>query len=212
LFAPTGTAVENLRGEGIENGVFETGNTIVDSLRQNLELANRKSKALSGLNLIPKSYVLVTAHRQENVDNPSRLNNIISGLKLVGLHLGLPVIFPAHPRTAAWIKARSVPTDGIRVIGPLGFLDFLKLESNAKLVLTDSGGVQEETCILGVPCITMRENTERPETVEVGSNLIAGTDPERILAGAELMVNRPTHWQNPFGDGATAQRIIDIIQ
>jgi UDP-N-acetylglucosamine 2-epimerase (non-hydrolysing) len=211
LFAPTGTAVENLKKEGITRGVYETGNTIVDSVRENLEIAQRKSKVLTDLDLEPRSYILVTAHRQENVDDPARLGGIVAALRIVGNELALPVIFPAHPRTVARMKAQSVSTEGLRVITPLGFLDFLQLESKARLVLTDSGGVQEETCILHVPCVTMRQNTERPETVEVGSNLVAGTDPDNILAAAKEMAERPAVWTNPFGDGTAARRIIDIV-
>ena len=102
--------------------------------------------------------------------------------------------------------------DGVEVINPLGFLEFLQLEANAKLVLTDSGGVQEETCILGVPCVTLRDNTERPETLEAGSNILAGTRPKRILESVKTMLNRENKWENPFGDGKAGKRIIKLIE
>jgi UDP-N-acetylglucosamine 2-epimerase (non-hydrolysing) len=100
----------------------------------------------------------------------------------------------------------------IRLIEPVDFMDFLKLESHARLVLTDSGGVQEETCIMGVPCVTLRENTERPETIEVGSNILAGTEPDKIMTCAKSMLNKRDVWENPFGDGRASERIVEIIE
>ena len=129
---------------------------------------------LADLGLKPKEYFLVTAHRQENVDSRERLAEIIKGLELVAREFELPVVFPMHPRTRKMMEEFGFDLDGIKVIEPLGFLEFLQLEANARLALTDSGGVQEETCILGVPCVTLRENTERPETVDVGANMLAG--------------------------------------
>ena len=110
------------------------------------------------------------------------------------------------------VEEFSLSTEGIRVIDPVGYLEFLILESKAALILTDSGGVQEESCILTVPCVTLRENTERPETLETGSNLLAGTNPEKILAAAETMINIPRNWSNPFGTGDAAHRIINACK
>jgi UDP-N-acetylglucosamine 2-epimerase (non-hydrolysing) len=170
LFAPTANSRENLRKEGIsDEKIHVTGNTIVDSVYQNLDIAKRKVNVLADLDLEPKEYFLVTAHRQENVDSRSRLAEIIKGLELVCREFSLPIIFPVHPRTRKMIEEFGFELDGIKAIEPLGFLEFLQLEANARLALTDSGGVQEEACILGVPYVTLRENTERPETMDVGN-------------------------------------------
>jgi len=212
LFAPTEKAKQNLLREGIdENKIFVTGNTIVDAVYQNLEIAKRKVNVLEDLGLKPKEYFLVTAHRQENVDVKERLKGILKGLKLIYEEFSMPVVFPIHPRTQKRIKEFGLSLDGIKVINPLGFLEFLQLEANAKLVLTDSGGVQEETCILGVPCVTLRDNTERPETLEVGSNILAGTKPEKILESVKTMFSRENSWKNPFGDGKAGERIIKTL-
>jgi UDP-N-acetylglucosamine 2-epimerase (non-hydrolysing) len=212
LFAPTENSRENLRKEGIaDEKIFVTGNTIVDSVYQNLEIARRKVNVLADLGLKPKEYFLVTAHRQENVDSRERLGEIIKGLELVSSEFSLPVVFPVHPRTRKMAAEFGFEFDGIRAIKPLGFLEFLQLEAGARLALTDSGGVQEETCILGVPCVTLRENTERPETVDVGANVLAGTGSQRILDGARTMHGREMAWKNPFGDGQAGKMIVGCI-
>ncbi|AGK60064.1 UDP-N-acetylglucosamine 2-epimerase [Archaeoglobus sulfaticallidus PM70-1] len=212
LFAPTEVAKQNLIRESIsENSIFVTGNTIVDAVYQNLEIAKKKVSVLKELNLKPKEYFLVTTHRQENVDVRERIKGIIRGLELIHNEFAIPVIFPIHPRTQKRIEEFGFNLNGVTLINPLGFLEFLQLEANAKLVLTDSGGVQEETCVLGVPCVTLRDNTERPETLEVGSNVLAGTKPERILGGVKLMLNKRNNWKNPFGDGKAGERIINAI-
>ncbi len=213
LFAPTEKAKQNLLREGIdENKIFVTGNTIVDAVYQNLEIAERKVNVLRELGLKPKEYFLVTAHRQENVDVKERLKGILKGLELIHKEFSMPVVFPIHPRTQRRIREFGLSLNGIEVINPLGFLEFLQLEANARLVLTDSGGVQEETCILGVPCVTLRDNTERLETLEVGSNVLVGIKPERILEGVRTMFNRENSWENPFGDGRAGERIIEVLE
>ena len=213
LFAPTEKAKQNLLREGVEEDkIFVTGNTIVDAVYQNLEIAKRKVNVLKDLGLKPKEYFLVTAHRQENVDVKERLKEILKGLELIHEEFSMPVIFPIHPRTRRRIREFGLRLDGVTVNDPLGFLEFLQLEANARLVLTDSGGVQEETCILGVPCVTLRDNTERPETLEVGSNIIVGTKREKILEGVKLMFNKENSWENPFGDGRAGERIIEILK
>ena len=192
LFAPTEKAKENLLREGIEeNKISVTGNTIVDAVYQNLEIAKRKVDVLNKLDLEKGGYFLVTAHRQENVDIKERLKGILDGLELVYRKFNYPIIYPVHPRTKKKIRefGLEVP-NGVELIEPLGFLEFLQLEANAKLVLTDSGGVQEETCILKVPCVTLRDNTERPETLNVGSNVLAGVNQEKISEGVKLMLKR----------------------
>ncbi len=213
LFAPTKKARDILIKEGIsKSNIFVTGNTIVDAVYQNLKLANKKSKILEKLLLKPKEYFLLTSHRQENVDKKEKLKGILEGMRLVFEKYQLPIIFPAHPRTVKMIKKFKIKIKkGIKLISPVGFLDFLKMESEARLVFTDSGGVQEETCILKTPCVTLRENTERPETLEVGSNILAGTNSKKILKAAQRMLNKPCFWKNPFGDGRAGEKIINII-
>ena len=213
LFAPTEKAKGNLLKEGIEEDkIFVTGNTIVDAVYQNLEIARGKVDILNKLNLNPEGYFLVTAHRQENVDVKKRLKGILDGLKLVYNDFNLPIIYPIHPRTMKRIKDFGLEVSkGIKLIEPLGFLGFLQLEANAKLVLSDSGGVHEETCILKVPCVTLRDNTERPETLEVGSNVLAGVNQEKILEGVKIRIDKERNWTNPFGDGNAGEKIINFI-
>lgn len=213
LFAPTEIARDNLSREGIpENKISVTGNTIVDSVYQSKEIAERKVNVLDDLGLRPKEYFLVTAHRAENVDDGNRLKEIIKGLKLIKKEFGLPVVFSVHPRTKKMVQEFGLYFDGIRAIEPVGFLEFLQLEANARLALTDSGGVQEETCILGVPCVTLRDNTERPETLEVKSNLLAGANAKAMLNGVKQMLQQGNGWKNPFGDGMASKWILQAFQ
>jgi len=212
LFAPSEDALKNLKDEGINEGkVFHTGNTVVDAVEQNLKLAEKKVDILKKLVLKKNGYIVVTAHRAENVDIEKRLRGIFDGLLLVQQFLKIPIVYPIHPRTVKNMKKFAIETsDNIRLIEPLGYLEFLQLEANAKLVITDSGGLQEEACILKVPCVTVRDNTERPETVEAGINILAGTRPKRILACAQEMLKDGKEWVNPFGDGHAGEKIVDI--
>lgn len=213
LFAPTKNSRQNLLREGIaEEKIHVTGNTIVDSVYQNKEIAMRKVDVLANLGLKPNEYFLVTTHRQENVDDKRRLGEIIRGLELITSEFDLPVVFPVHPRTRKMMDSFGFEFNGIRAIEPLGFLEFLQLEANARLALTDSGGVQEETCILGVPCVTLRDNTERPETLEVGANVLSGAKSERIVGGVVQMLEARTRWKNPFGKGDAGEHIVKIIE
>ncbi len=222
LFAPTPKAREILLGEGIHNDkIFVTGNTIVDTVYQNLEIAKRSSKfdakpttsntELRTLNLEPRNYFLVTLHRQENVDNPARFGSILKGLNKVASEFHLPVIYPIHPRSRKMMAQFGLKPQKLTLIEPIDFLGFLQIESNARLVLTDSGGVQEEACILNVPCVTLRDNTERPETIEVGANILAGTSADKILECVKFMLSSEGNWINPFGDGRAGERIVNII-
>lgn len=212
LFAPTTLAQKNLLREGIrQDKIHITGNTIVDAVFQNLKIAQKSINVLKTLNLSPKKYFLVTAHRAENVDDKDRLKKIITGLCAIRKKYSLPVIFPIHPRTEKKIREFGIDLDEIVVIPPQGFLEFLELEANAKLVLTDSGGVQEETCILGVPCVTLRDNTERPETVEIHANILSGVEPDSILRSTDTMLESELTWKNPFGDGNASERIVHIL-
>jgi UDP-N-acetylglucosamine 2-epimerase (non-hydrolysing) len=213
LFAPTGIARQNLKNEGIgDEKIFVTGNTIVDAVHQNLAIAQKNTGAVKSLGLSKNGYFLVTLHRQENVDDKRRLAGILDGLSRISDDHGLPVIFPVHPRTEKMIRTFGLKTRGIQTIAPLGFLAFLQLESQARLALTDSGGVQEETCILRVPCVTIRNSTERPETVDAGSNIVAGFQPDEIVNAARQMLARKRTWKNPFGDGKAGERIVDILR
>jgi len=213
LFTPTEKAKEILLKEGIsEDKIFLTGNTIVDAVFQSLKIANKKIDILNKLNLQPKDYFLVTLHRQENVDNKERFMRILKSLYLLGSEFCLPVIYPIHPRSQKRMKEFNVKTDYVKLIQPVDFLSFLQLESNAKLVLTDSGGVQEESCILDVPCVTLRDSTERSETLEVGANILAANNSDKILESVKLMVNKRNNWINPFGDGKAGEKIIEILE
>jgi len=210
LFAPTSEAEGNLLNEGIpKEKIFVTGNTIVDAVNQNLEMAQSAGNILNALNHNPKTYCLVTLHRQENVDNLERFKSILEGLNKIAFDL--PVIYPIHPRSRKMLVEHNLRVGNIGLIEPIGFLEFLQLESQAKLVLTDSGGCQEESCILSVPCVTLRDNTERPETIDVGANILAGANPEKILECANIMLNKDNHWVNPFGDGRAGERIVEIL-
>lgn len=213
LFAPTSQAKKSLIREGISSSkIFLTGNTIADAIRQNLSLARRHSKILSQLQLHKNQYLLATFHRPENVDNRHNLNNILTALYNISQAFAWPIICPIHPRTLKEIKRlNQALLAGIVIIPPLGYLDFLSLEYNAKLVLTDSGGVQEETCILKTPCVTLRNNTERPETILVGSNILVGTNPGKIRHGVNIMLRHKKTWKNPFGTGRAAEAIVDAI-
>lgn len=212
LFAPTKTSYLQLVKEGIyPEKIFVTGNTVVDAVYQNIEIAKGKVNVLDDLHLSPKNYILVTFHRAENVDIKERLEGIITGFKLIKDYFSLPIVFPIHPRTEKMVGNFGISLEGINVIPPQGFLEFLQLEANAKFVLTDSGGLQEETCILGVPCITLRDNTERPETLEVGSNILAGVNPSLILNSAKNAVKKQ-NWSNPYGDGNSAKLILNVCK
>jgi len=213
LFAPTPKSREILLHEGIaEKQVFVVGNTAVDAVYQNLEIAKSKNQILNELGLFAGKFMLATSHRQENVDDKERFAGIIKGAQLVQKEFGVPLVYPIHPRARKQLELFSINTDGLTLVEPLDYLSFLNLESKAMLVLSDSGGVQEETCILGVPCVTLRDNTERPETIDVGSNMLAGTSPNKILAAAKTMVNKNKDWTNPFGNGKTAQKILRILK
>ena len=211
LFAPTEKSRDILLGEGIsDEKVFVTGNTVVDAVYQNIEIANGRDGGGTGRDLEQDGYFLATAHRQENVDDAARFAGILRGLELVSEEFSLPVIYPIHPRSRKMMEEFGLDAKGVTFIEPLDYLSFLKLEADARLVLTDSGGVQEETCILKVPCVTLRDNTERPETALVGANVLVGADPENILEGARTMLGRSRDWENPFGDGRAGERIVEI--
>lgn len=209
LFAPSPDAVAHLRAEGTPaEAIHLVGNVMVDSLLANLDRA-RARPVLAELGVHPGAYGLVTLHRPANVDDPTVLDRLLGALGRVAERC--PLLFPVHPRTRAALGDRALP-DGIRALPPLGYLDCLALEAGARLVLTDSGGMQEETTVLGVPCLTLRDGTERPITVTEGTNEVVGRDPERIVAAAEAALQRAPSPGRPEGwDGRAAERIAGIL-
>ncbi len=209
LFCPTRTAVENLRREGITEGVYLVGDVMYDAALQYLELAEKKSCILEHLGLEPRGYALATVHRAENADNPERLQAIFAGLEAVA-RAGLPVILPLHPRTRKQAEALGLRPNSIRVLEPVSYLDMLVLEKNARVILTDSGGVQKEAFFFRVPCVTLREETEWVETLASGWNVLVGCDPERIVRAA-LAAQPGTESAWPYGEGKAAVRIVNFM-
>jgi UDP-N-acetylglucosamine 2-epimerase len=209
LFCPTQTAVDNLAAEGITAGVHLTGDVMVDALFYNAELAQKRSNILERLKLSPGGYALVTAHRPRNTDDPTRLRAILSALEQIAQRG--PVVFPAHPRTRQALAALDYqPAPGLCIIEPVGYLDILALQKSARLVLTDSGGMQKEAYLFAVPCLTLREETEWVETVEAGWNQLVGADCDAILRAAREF--RPVGTPPPlFGDGHAAERMVDLL-
>ncbi|MEJ5376112.1 MAG: UDP-N-acetylglucosamine 2-epimerase (non-hydrolyzing) [bacterium] len=209
LFCPTERAVENLRREGIAQGVHWVGDVMYDAVLQYAELAERKSRILEELGLEKEGYALATVHRAENTDDPERLRAILSGLEGVACE-GLPVILPLHPRTEKEMQRLGIAPNSIRIMDPVSYLDMVLLEKKARVIVTDSGGVQKEAFFFRVPCVTLREETEWVETVEAGWNVLAGCDPERILrAVLEARPGVESVW--PFGDGRAAERIVNLV-
>jgi UDP-N-acetylglucosamine 2-epimerase (non-hydrolysing) len=219
LFCSEPSGVKNLLREGTDaNKIFLVGNVMIDTLLKNRERAE-KSTVLEEVGLIYRKYSVLTLHRPSNVDNGQTLEGILLALGVI--QKDMPVVFPVHPRTRRRLQrsplagiVRAMPH--LRLVDPLGYLDFLKLMSSARIVLTDSGGIQEETTILNVPCLTLRKNTERPVTVEMGTNRIVGTGPATIIEAYENVVNG--HVLNlrvprvpPLWDGCAAERIVEII-
>jgi len=211
LFAPTEAAETNLAAEGIESGVHVTGNTIVDACREHAAIADRRSNALATFDLCTGGYVLATIHRPRNTDDRARLARILDALDRVDY----PVVLPAHPRTRESMAELDGEYPHIAVTEPLDYLDFLSLQQNARVVVTDSGGVQEEASILEVPCITVRPNTERPETIAAGVNVLV--EPEGLLAElrdvCESESRRESMRGHPdlYGDGSAGERIGDVL-
>jgi len=218
LFTPSSDADENLLAEGIPvERIKFVGNIMIDSLFENLERARQKQiKATLGLK--EREYAVLTLHRPSNVDDRETFVSILSALEKISS--SLPIVFPVHPRTRKTIAElglgeRIAATENLRLIEPLGYLDFLNLYSTARLVLTDSGGIQEETTALGIPCLTLRENTERPITVEMGTNVIVGTDANKIVSEAMRVLNSSNEIHlppPPLWDGHTADRILAVLQ
>ena len=212
LFVTEPSGVRNLLAEGIaEPRIHLVGNVMIDTLLRFREKAAH-SDILNQLRISTREYAVVTLHRPSNVDDPAKLEGLLD--MLVQLSRRIPVVFPVHPRTSQRIEGNHLPKSCLILTVPLGYLDFLRLMSEARLVLTDSGGIQEETTILQVPCLTLRENTERPITIECGTNKLAGTDPERILALALVALDeKPNRGRVPeLWDGKAAERILDVLE
>jgi UDP-N-acetylglucosamine 2-epimerase (non-hydrolysing) len=216
LFCTEQSGVKNLHREGISpKKIHLVGHVMIDTLLRNKEKA-KKSNILNLLNLNGDDFAVLTLHRPSNVDDPVVFARILEAIKII--QNDIPVIFPVHPRTRKNLESGSLgehanQLPGFRLTEPLGYLDFLKLMSNAKVVLTDSGGIQEETTILQIPCLTLRENTERPVTTEIGTNQIVGTNPTTIIQAYKRAVNgalrRPAI--PPLWDGHAAERIVKTI-
>jgi UDP-N-acetylglucosamine 2-epimerase (non-hydrolysing) len=216
LFTTSQDADENLKNEGVPaEKISFVGNVMIDSLMDHLKLAEQ-SKVREDLGVADSEYAVLTLHRPSNVDDKNVFDGILHAL--LALAEKLPIIFPVHPRTRGKIDefgfGERIANSNIKLIEPLGYLDFLRLYSGAKLVLTDSGGLQEETTVLAIPCLTLRHNTERPITIEMGTNILVGTDPEKIKQAAfEALTsdgNKGTKIP-PLWDGHAAVRICDVL-
>ncbi|MHC4731799.1 MAG: UDP-N-acetyl glucosamine 2-epimerase, partial [Planctomycetota bacterium] len=214
---PSPDGDENLLKEGVDPArIHRVGNIMIDSLVANLERA-QSSRVLDELGLSPGSFGVLTLHRPSNVDDPATLLSIMGALHRISRRL--PIVFSCHPRSAERLRAspeyETLADEGdLRILEPLGYVDFLRLYSQSRIVLTDSGGLQEETTFLKIPCITIRENTERPITLTEGTNTLAGCDPARIEAAADAALNGrvetgrvPDLW-----DGRTAPRIMGVFE
>jgi UDP-N-acetylglucosamine 2-epimerase (non-hydrolysing) len=212
LFITERGAHANLRREGVpDDRIHFVGNVMIDTLLASRELS-RRSRILDDLGLAGRPYAVLTLHRPANVDDPAVFRGLLTAIDR--LQRELPIVFPIHPRTRKALEGTAVDAmPGLRPIDPLGYLDFMKLVGDARLVLTDSGGIQEETTVLGVPCLTLRNNTERPVTVEQGTNVLVGLDPDRIIdVGLRALAAPPTTLSVPeLWDGHAAARILDVL-
>ncbi len=217
LLTPSADADANLIREGLEpSRIRLVGNVMIDSLLGARDKALKLS-TLTDLGLSPRAYAVCTLHRASNVDDAKVLSGLLSALAHVAQRL--PVVFPVHPRTRKRLAELGLTptlerTPGLRLVDPMGYLEFLALTSQARLVFTDSGGLQEETTVLGIPCLTVRENTERPITVDVGTNLVVGTDPSRVQQAADRIIDGhakkgrvPDYW-----DGRSGERIARVYE
>ena len=212
LFVSESSGLRNLLAEGVsKDRTFFVGNVMIDTLLRFRKQASQ-SDILQRLGLEPASYAVATLHRPANVDDAERLRGLTGALTRLAERI--PVVFPVHPRTRRRMEESGMAAAGLLLTPPLGYLDFLRLTSEARVVLTDSGGIQEETTILGVPCLTLRENTERPVTTEVGTNRLVGVDPEDALKAAlDVLNGQPVRGGIPeLWDGRASERILDVLE
>jgi UDP-N-acetylglucosamine 2-epimerase (non-hydrolysing) len=210
LFAPTAVAAGNLADENVAGTVHVTGNTVVDACLEHREIAERESAILDSLGVEADEYAVATIHRPRNTDDPDRLRAIVDALD----GTPFPVVCPTHPRTRAALNEHGIePVTSLRLVDPLDYLDFLKLLSNARVAVTDSGGVQEEAAVLETPCLTVRPNTERPETVDAGVNELVEPDAlaDRLRAVFASAADAMTGAADLYGDGRAGERIVGIL-
>jgi UDP-N-acetylglucosamine 2-epimerase (non-hydrolysing) len=211
LFITESTAEKHLRREGIpQEKIFFVGNTMIDTLLTNTDQI-QESKILNQLDLKEKEYAVLTLHRPSNVDKKEDLIKI--GLALRNISTRLPIVFPAHPRTVSRMKTYHLPFDHLAIVPPLGYFDFMNLVSHSRCILTDSGGIQVEATVLGIPCITLRNTTEHILTVEQGTNRVVGTDPRSIENAFMEILNQPSIEKSciPYWDGKASERIINAL-
>lgn len=208
LFCPAQKAVGNLRLEGVTSGVHIVGDVMYDAVLRHSEAAEKISSILKSLGLASKRYLLATVHRASNVDDTGTLLNILETIAM----LGETVVFPVHPRTRKAIQTAGFSLgENVKLVEPVGYLDMLWLEKNARMILTDSGGVQKEAYWFGTPCVTLREETEWVETVESGWNIVVGIERERILNAVRNFA-APSARPNLFGDGDASQKIVRLLE
>jgi UDP-GlcNAc3NAcA epimerase len=213
LFCPTDEAVRNLSQEGIINGVFNVGDVMYDAAIFYRNRVDKKSNILAKLNLNSGEYVLATCHRAENTDDPSRLMSILKALYEISDRIS--VVFPLHPRTKKLVQKYGLThlTKNLTIMEPLDYIDMISLEKSAKVILTDSGGVQKEAFFFNVPCITMRDETEWVETIEMGWNRVVGASKSAIVNAYEFFLSSPPKNENkkPYGSGDAAEKIVNYI-
>jgi UDP-N-acetylglucosamine 2-epimerase (non-hydrolysing) len=217
LFTTNEKGKTQLSEESVQGTIHVVGNPIVDASLQHLQLASQKASILDRYHLTKDAYAILTTHREENVDFSDHLEGILKGVSEASEKMNLPIIFPVHPRTIKRLKqfemySWACSLEGIKLIDAVGYLDFIQLISNSRMVFTDSGGVQQEACIHNVPAVTLRENTEWTETLENNANRLAGTDPERIVKAATEALSITKNWTIPFGNGDAAKNIVNICE
>ncbi len=214
LFPPTKDQVNILKGEGIKGSkIFITGNTIVDAVYECSKIAEEKSDILKRNNIEKNGYILMTSHRPATVDNKKNLETVLSAVDELAKKHDKKIIFPIHPRTKKMIEDFEIEiSERYIIIEPIGYLDMLVLQGNSFMIVTDSGGLQEESCILKKKCAVIRENTERPEAVDVGGCVLVGnSDGRKINDKIEELLERDVEWSNPFGDGTAGKEIVELI-
>lgn len=215
LFCPTKKQADILLKEGIgRKKIFITGNTVVDAVFECSDIANKKSEILKNLNIDSGEFILMTSHRPATVDNKNNLRGVLLGVQIIAEEYDKKIIFPIHPRTKKMIEKFKIrlPLNFI-LIDPIGYLDMIKLQAESFLIVTDSGGLQEESCILKKKCAVIRDNTERPEAVDVGGCVLVGNDnAKKIASKSKILLSKRVNWKNPFGNGKAAEKILKSIE